>query len=445
MKHLRSALRGACGLALICLLPGSAAFAQASSQFGGQERADAAAKMIVLAVQQAISSLPPASGQSFAYTYDPELSTYVASERLGPTALRSTQTIGKGKASARFSTSYFELSKSFGPLTYFNQSQDQGFADGYARLSLEAKAKVTLFNLAFTYGITDGIEVMLNLPVVSVDASAKQSFTSRAATFDGVPPDATCPPSLCTDRPAELAPWSGAETEEALDAALRLPTTLGGGNRNPAAIRYRSESFDNLGFDFNGGTQGGIGRVNLGAKALLLTSKWLQVAFAPELTLPSPSEDELAGSASRSLMGRVILQGAPVEMLSLHADLGYEHDFDEVTLRRFVWNCGASMPFERFAVDLGFGGSEFTDEIEWTPETVIGRRQLNDDGSVRVPQIVGTRQQDAGIGASFVDVVAGFKFRLLEKTVLGASLSAPLNDDGLRPDVVGTVALEQYF
>jgi hypothetical protein len=103
------------------------------------------------------------------------------------------------------------------------------------------------------------------------------------------------------------------------------------------------------------------------------------------------------------------------------------------------------MPLERFSVDLGFGGSEFDEQIEWTPKTVTGARQLNDDGSVRVPLIIGTRQQSAGIGASFVDLLAGAKFRVLEKTVLSGSLSVPLNNDGLRPDAVGTVAVEQYF
>src|SRR5882672_5366874 len=63
-------------------------------QFGAQCRADAASKMIVLGVQQGISSLPPTSGQSFSYEFNPELDTYVTSERLGPTSFRAPQTIG---------------------------------------------------------------------------------------------------------------------------------------------------------------------------------------------------------------------------------------------------------------------------------------------------------------------------------------------------------------
>src|SRR5262245_34815467 len=88
------------------------------NQFGGQARADSAARMIVLGVQQGISSLPPTSGQSLTYEFDPELSTFVASERLGPTSFRSTQTIGQNKLSVRTSFSYFFLEDDFGPVKY---------------------------------------------------------------------------------------------------------------------------------------------------------------------------------------------------------------------------------------------------------------------------------------------------------------------------------------
>src|SRR5512147_841571 len=88
----------------------AAAAAQNANQFGGQDRADAASRMIVLGVQQGISSLPPTSGQSFTYEFDPVLTTYVSSERLGPTALRSPQTIGLNRLSLRVAASYFEVS-----------------------------------------------------------------------------------------------------------------------------------------------------------------------------------------------------------------------------------------------------------------------------------------------------------------------------------------------
>ena len=95
-----------------------ASAAGAQDRFGGQARADAAGRMVILGVQQGISSLPPTSGQSIVYEFDPELSTFVPSEQLGPTSFRSTQTIGKGKWSLRGSMTYFRLHQTFGPIKY---------------------------------------------------------------------------------------------------------------------------------------------------------------------------------------------------------------------------------------------------------------------------------------------------------------------------------------
>src|SRR5262245_57844797 len=105
-------------IALSMLLVAAGVEAQNQNPFGLQDRADAASQMIVLGVQQGISSLPPTSGQAFTYDYNAELGTFVESEQLGPTVLRSTQTIGANRLSLRFATSYFELGETFDPINY---------------------------------------------------------------------------------------------------------------------------------------------------------------------------------------------------------------------------------------------------------------------------------------------------------------------------------------
>src|SRR5262245_50627684 len=91
----------AMAVATLRTAPAPAAWAGISNQFGGQDRADAASEMIVLGVQQGISALPPASGQAFTYEYNPAVDTYEMSEQLGPTALRTAQTIGRNRVSLR--------------------------------------------------------------------------------------------------------------------------------------------------------------------------------------------------------------------------------------------------------------------------------------------------------------------------------------------------------
>src|SRR5262245_13086342 len=74
-----------------------------------QAQADAAAHALVLAIQQGISSLPPTSGQSFVYEFDPSVGAFVRSDRVGPIVLRAAETIRPGRLTLRVATSYFAL------------------------------------------------------------------------------------------------------------------------------------------------------------------------------------------------------------------------------------------------------------------------------------------------------------------------------------------------
>src|SRR5579862_1553537 len=133
----------------------TAAEGQASNPFGVQSRADAAQRMIVLAVDQGIASLPPTSGQSYVYEYDAAGDTYRKSEQLGPTAFRSTQTIGPGHFAVRIAESYFDASRSLGPINYTVVGpENPATPPGYCtRFGLDASAKVALTNFSATYGV----------------------------------------------------------------------------------------------------------------------------------------------------------------------------------------------------------------------------------------------------------------------------------------------------
>jgi hypothetical protein len=382
------------------------------NQFGGQDRADAAERLIVLAVQQGIGSLPPMSGQSFSYDFDRETGTYVRSPLLGPTALRSTRTVGEGKTSVRFAASYFELSDDFGPINYKIAPEDPAVPEprGFAAVGLSASARVSLLNIAVSHGLTRRIDLLLNVPVVIVDADAKQSFTTRASAL-GVP--------------ARDAVLSGARTVEDLDILLRL-----------GALAFRRERFDNLGFDFAHGTHVGLGRVSLGGKGLLYSEGRLQVALATELFLPSPNQDELAGSESVALFPRLLAEVSVTKRVRLHLDAGYDYDFDNAELRRAVWSVGPAFAANRFSLDLGVAGSIFDAPLKWTPNTARG---------AAAPPYPATRAVAAGdnsVGDLFVDLLVGAKFRLRENLVLSGAVSIPVNDEGFRPAALGTIGIE---
>jgi hypothetical protein len=312
-----SALRLAVGVAIAATATGGRpwappAWAQAN-QFGGQQRADAAHEMIVLAVQRAISSLPPTSGQAITYEFDRARDTYVRGTTLGPTAFRSARTVGKGKIALRLATSYFELAESLGPSQYLVQF-DEPFSSGelaglqptgVAGFGLDVSAKVFLLNLSATYGITNRIDLMLNLPISVVDAHASQPFSTRRSSL-GVPLNESFVAGVFQDGPLSSDPKQRAiqiaNLRKAFDQRISAGCTAG----PDVCLGYRNESFTALGFSFNDGTHSGVGRISLGGKALLYSADWIRLAFMTELFFPSPNQEQFAGPDSTAILPRVI-------------------------------------------------------------------------------------------------------------------------------------------
>lgn len=196
--------------------------------------------------------------------------------------------------------------------------------------------------------------------------------------------------------------------------------------------------FREVGADFRSGTNAGVGRISLAGKGALYSGERLRLAVAPELLLPSPSENEFAGTASTALGARAIATFDLAAPVRLHADAGYEYDFSYAQLSRFVWTTGVSIPLTAMSFDLGLGGSEFNEGITWTPDTSAF---VASDGRPGTIWALGDNQ----LGQTFVDFLGGIKVRLGEHAVLAGAVDVPVVDEGFRPAVVGTVAVELYM
>ena len=416
---LNAARRVVLGTVTAAMLCSTAAHAQGNpNQFGGKERASAASEMIVLGVQQGISSLPPTSGQSFIYEFDPTIANWVSSEQLGPSALRSPQTIGANKFSIRAAGSYFELANTKSPIAY-EVDNPPGTPIGVAAIGLQANAEVGLMNFGGTYGIIDRLEVMLNVPVVTVSAHASQLYTSSSGP--------EVPPSQAKLSGPPVINGNVAGAVKTMNALIQS-----------GALHIRNDSFTSLGFDFNQGTHAGVGRISVGAKGVVYADKLWQLAFAPEFFCPSPSQDQFSGSNSPAILPRFIIAGKATEQARLLADAGYDYDFDHNELRRFVWNGGGSYAISVATFDAGIGGSTFNEGIKWTPTTAPYTDQAGNPGSIQA-------LQSNRFGRTFIDFLGGVKVRVANKTVLSGSVNVPLNNEGFRAAAVGTLAVEQYF
>jgi len=403
------------GLAIaLGVLTGEAGVAQAqpNAAFGGQARADAASQLILIGVQQGISSLPPTSGQSFAWTFDQGLGTFTASEELGPFSFRIPDTIGKNVFSFRGAMTYFNLSDTYDPILYEvidNRTGPDRRDNMVTEFGLSVDARVFLWNLSGTYGIADNSDLSINVPLVFVDASATQTYlTSRAI------PEGTV--LLAQDQ----------------DQIDRL---IANGDAS-----FAGQAVEPPALQFSDGSNFGLGRVSLGSKTSLLESEDFSLAIAPELFFPSPSQSSFSGSDTWAILARVIGAYHFSDMFHVQADAGYDYDFSIAQLRRFVWNAGGWVTTSMATFDFGFGGSLFDEGVDFTPRQAEGRTSV---GYPEGNQIVALG--DPELGKNYVDFLGGVKFRLGDSSVLAGGVNVPITSDGLRAVAVGTVSFEYYF
>lgn len=390
--------------------------------------------MILLGVQQGISSLPPATGQSFSYVFDYDAEAFVREAYVGPTILRRPEVIGNRRLNLRMAVSYFELSHDFSPIFYevqtekvakgTGQGENEPSARGFTAYGLEASAKVAVLNFAAAYGFWDRFEARLTLPVVIVDAHAATEFF--VPTFDA------------ETAPSE-APVAASESREQFFGEVRSEE-----NPNGTIVR-RLATFEDTNNTPDEGTDVGLGRIGLGGKASLYKSKRFQVAAATELFFPSPNQDELAGPDSFAVGPRVIGELVAADSIRLLLDLGYDYDFEHAELRRFVWNTGASIGYGSFTFDLGFGGSEYAEGVKWTPDAasaILFDSFGNPDTLVEFIKVPG---EDNELSTTTVDLLVGIKLEVANNLALTGAVSVPLDDREFRPDAQGTLGVEVQF
>lgn len=402
------------GIAVIVLLANHAPLlAQNRNHFGGQDRANAAQRLILLGIQQAIRALPPAAGQAPSFEYDGDIP--VRTTRLGPTSLHTSRPVGANRLSVRIATSAFHVSKSFGPITHWVAPEDTsepGFR-AFTKVGLKARVEVALLTTSVSYGIGPRLDATISVPLAFVEASTRQ-VTSALPEERNLPPRA--------------AAWAGTGERAQLDPSLAAGFFI-----------YRSDSFDDLGFRSHDGSHVGLGRIGLGLRQVLYSKGGLHIAAAPEFFIPSPDEDKFAGSESAAILPRIVGEWAAMPTFRFLSELAYEYDFDHAELRRFTASAGVLLPHQRFSVDAGVRASAFDRPITWTPSVARGQE------TTEFPATIATALENNRVGDDFIDMVVGAKVRLPYRGALSAAVTVPLNDQGFRADVVGTVGIETSF
>ncbi len=348
----------------------------------------------------AISTAP-----GITYHYDPQLQAFErSSTSLGPVFVERPETIGRGKFDFGFSYLFVDFDELNGknldhlaftlhhndccgpqPSPGFPAFEEDTIRVQFHKFSLQSH----VVSFSATYGITDQLDVNVLLPVV---------FTSLNIRAQATINDTTQPPVHFFN------------------------------NDLKTLTEVRSESADKT----------GVGDLQLRAKYHLLDWNGLKVASGLTLRVPTGEANDFQGIGDTVLTPFLSLSRA-YGRLDFHGSTGIEINWNDSDRSRVRYAGGLALQVvERIALLAD----------------VIGSSNLKTDRtSAQVPVFSGTTATapsgftlaHQSLHTDLVDMAVGFKANLYGTMVGFATVFVPLNNDGLRADVIPAVGLEGSF
>ncbi|MGH9196798.1 MAG: transporter, partial [Acidimicrobiia bacterium] len=353
----------------------------------------------------AISTLPGLS-----YRYNPDLQAFERSSgSLGPVYVERPQTVGRGKLDIGIAYLYINFDELDGddldglafrglehndccsaanpPPSPGDPSFEQDTADlFFDQFDIESHV-VSLFA---TYGITDRWDVNILLPIIHT--------------------------SLEVDARAELNNESGTGTHIF----------------DPSGRTVDRRSIDD--------SKTGVGDLQLRTKYHLYSNGGFNLASGLNLRLPTGDEDDFQGLGDTTVTPFFSV-AQEYGRFDFHLAAGVEINADDTERSRVRYAAGVTTGITEslaFLVDV-IGHSNVTDQdISVTVPTFVneGDTSTADESTRTVPGELHT---------DIVDLALGFKVAFPHSLVGFAGVFVPLNDDGLRADVIPTANIEVSF
>jgi hypothetical protein len=352
------------------------------------------------AIASSVINVPLGSTSSgVTFTFDSTGAPVVTAQSTGPILAERPQTLGRGRSLVGIRLNRGSLRSVRGvplselELTLTHQDVDpSGVGDpDFERDTIHVDTfmdgAVDVMSLAFTYGLTNNIDIGIALPIVRLDFDGRsigQIFPTSGVVhfFDGTAVD----PVL-----VDTATSSGSATGIG-DVSLRLKFNLAQGSRGGAA-------------------------------------------FLADVRLPTGDTDDLLGAGKSSVIGSFIAS-TRFQQFSPHINAGY------------IYRSGTELN-SSFGGALGFDAlvsPDVTLAAELVGQWEIGENKLTlpepavfVDGTV-VPRTNIPEMHDDLLGAAF-----GAKWVVGNDVILLGNVTLPLGDGGIRSGAVYTFGLERPF
>jgi hypothetical protein len=354
----------------------------------------------------AISTVP-----GFTYRYSPELRVFErSSASLGSIFVERPQTIGKGKFDVGFSylyISYDELNgQDLDGLTFSGLEHgdcctpigtlgDPVFEQATADITFDKfNLRSQVVSFFGTYGITDRWNVNILIPIVFT--SLEVNAHAHLNDVDFVPSPGLPPVQV-----------------------HRFP--------NGTTDVFRTVD-DNA---------TGVGDILLRTKYQFFESTEFNMASGLNLRVPTGNEDNFQGIGHTTLTPYLVL-AQNYGPFDLHGFTGIEIFTGQLDLSRVRYAAGVTY--------------QVTQKLALIADVIGSSGLTSNTITVQVPQFTefsttptGFTPQSMNIRTDIVDLAVGFKFNPYRSMVGFFNVFVPLNDDGLRADVIPTAGLEMSF
>jgi hypothetical protein len=188
----------------------------------------------------------------------------------------------------------------------------------------------------------------------------------------------------------------------------------------------------------------GVGDIQLRTKYHLFDANGFNLALGSSLRLPSGEEEDFQGIGDPTLTPFLTLS-QEYGRLDMHASSGIEINFDDSDRSRVRYAAGVTLQLvERLALMVDVIGSSnlTTDRVSVTVPQFVNRGPDSEATPTTLPAF---RIVSQSLSTDIVDLAVGFKANLYGSVVGFATVFVPLNDDGLRADVIPAVGLEVSF
>ncbi|GAB4322690.1 MAG: hypothetical protein Kow0074_14460 [Candidatus Zixiibacteriota bacterium] len=330
----------------------------------------------------------------------------------GPIFAERARTLGKAKLNVGANVSYLNLSRVRGVNTdditvnMFHQDVaspglgDVEFEYDYITLDMNLDLDAVVFATYATYGITDRIDVGIAVPVVRVSMTAEPWAQMNSYTYS---------------KDAESAHYFGGTST---DPQLNL------------AVPYVEE------------TATGLGDIALRAKANFFQGSNADFAGLVEARLPTGDEDKFLGTGDVSIKLGAIVSGT-YNGFNPHANLALNIRTSDLDRNDIELTFGYDQKLGDKLTIAGewIGTYEIGDEIselQFPEPAHIGPNGSSGDATYVIPSTsIPSYSADNIINTAF-----GIKYTPTPNVLLLANLIFPINNGGLRSDVIPTIGVE---